>query len=93
MRELQAVVQGIYAPVELGEVHIAEAQAVKKIGIIRILSEELLQANAGLVQSAGGEELEGTGEGSMKGEVEPHMAKCGLVDYIVYIPCKSSINF
>ena len=37
-------------PVELAEVHIAEALVVKKIGIIGIQGKELLQVDAGLVQ-------------------------------------------
>lgn len=35
-RELQAAAQQLYAFIELAEVHIAEAQVVKKIGIIGI---------------------------------------------------------
>ena len=61
-RNLQAAVQELYAFVELTEVHIAEAQVVKEIGIIGVLAEEFIQVDAGLVQASGGKELEGTGE-------------------------------
>ena len=44
--------------IELAEVHVAEAQVVEEIGIIGILAEELLQVDAGLVELAGGEELQ-----------------------------------
>ena len=54
--------QQLYAPVELAEVHVAEAQVVEEIGIVGILAEELLQVDAGLVELAGGEELVGAGE-------------------------------
>jgi hypothetical protein len=57
-RKLQAVAQQLYALVELAEVHIAEAQVVKKIGIIGILAEKLLQVDASFVQAAGGDELQ-----------------------------------
>ncbi len=57
-RKLQAVAQQLYALVELAEVHVAEAQVVKKIGIVGIQGKELLQVDAGLVQATGGEELQ-----------------------------------
>jgi len=57
-RKLQAVAQQLYALVELAEVHVAEAQVVKKIGIVGIQGKELLQVDAGLVQADGGEELQ-----------------------------------
>ena len=57
-RKLQATAQQLYTPVELAEIHIAEAQVVKKIGIVGILEEKLLQVDAGLVQADGGEELQ-----------------------------------
>jgi len=41
-------VQQLLALIELGEVHVAEAQVVEEIGIIGILAEELLQADADL---------------------------------------------
>ena len=56
--ELEAAVQQLCAPVELAEVHIAETQVVKKIGIIGIQGKELLQIDAGLVQAAIGDELQ-----------------------------------
>ena len=62
-RELEAAVQQLHALVELAEVHVAEAQVVEEIGIIGVLAEEFLQVDAGLVEVAGGEELEGAGEG------------------------------
>jgi hypothetical protein len=34
-RDLQAAEQQLYAPVELAEVHIAEAQVVEEIGVYR----------------------------------------------------------
>ena len=48
--------------IELAEVHVAEAQVVEKIYVLRVLAEELLQVDAGLVELAGGEELVGAGE-------------------------------
>ena len=36
---------------------------VEEIGIVGVLAEVLLQADAGLVELAGGEELVGAGEG------------------------------
>jgi hypothetical protein len=62
-RDLQAAEQQLYALVELAEVHVAEAQVVEEIGIVWILAEELLQVDAGFIELAGGEELEGAGEG------------------------------
>ena len=62
-RDLAAAVQERHALIELAEVHVAEAQVVEEIGILGILAEELLQVDAGLVELAGGEELEGAGEG------------------------------
>jgi hypothetical protein len=53
---------------ELAEIHVAEAQVVEKIGILRILAEEFFQVDAGLVELAGGEELEGAGEGVGHGQ-------------------------
>lgn len=38
--------------------HIADAQVVEEVCILRILAEELLTVDAGLVDLAGGEELE-----------------------------------
>ena len=54
--------QELYAPVGLAEVHVAEAQVVEEIGIVGVLAEELLQVDAGLIELAGGDELEGAGE-------------------------------
>ena len=51
-----------HALIELVEVYIAVAQVVEEIRILGILAEELLQVDAGLVELAGGEELEGAGE-------------------------------
>ena len=62
-RDLQAAEQQLYAPVELAEVYVAEAQGLEEIGVIGILADELLQVDAGLVELAGGEELEGSEEG------------------------------
>ena len=59
--------------IELAEVHIAEAQVVEKIGIIGILAEELLQVDAGPVEAAGVEELEGAGEVVVHGDIYPEM--------------------
>ena len=44
--------------IELAEIYVAEAQVVEEIGIVGILAEELLQVDAGLVELAGGEELQ-----------------------------------
>lgn len=41
-REQEAAVQQFYAPIELAEVHIAEAQVVEKIEIVEVLAEDLL---------------------------------------------------
>ena len=41
-RELQAAAQQLYAFVELAEVHIAEAQVVEEIGIVRVQGKEFL---------------------------------------------------
>ncbi len=57
--ELQAAVQQLSTLIELAEVHIAEAQVVEEVGIFGILAEELLQIDAGLVELAGCEELQG----------------------------------
>ena len=62
--DLQAAVQQLYAPVGLAEVHVAEAQVVEEIGIIGILAEEFFQVDAGLVEVAGGGELEGAERGA-----------------------------
>jgi len=56
--ELQATEQQLYALIELAEVHVAEAQVVEEIGAVGILAEELLQVDTGLVELAGGEELQ-----------------------------------
>ena len=56
--ELEAAVQQLSPLIELAEVHVAEAQVVEEIGILGILAEELLQVDAGLVELAGGEELQ-----------------------------------
>jgi len=56
-------VQQLHALFELAEVHVAEAQVIEKIGIIGILAEKFLQVDAGLVEVAECEELEGAGEG------------------------------
>ena len=79
-RKLQAAAQQFYAFVELAEVHIAEAQVVKKIGIVWILAEELLQVDAGLVQATGSEELEGAGEVVLVGhrEISPENGRGDL---------------
>jgi hypothetical protein len=71
--ELEAAEQELCALIELAEVHIAEAQVVEEIGIVGILAEEFLQVDAGLVELAGGEELEGAGEGVGvgHGEISP----------------------
>jgi len=58
-RDLQAAEQQLDAPIELAEVHVAEAQVVEEIGIVGILAKEFLQVDAGLVELAGGEELVG----------------------------------
>jgi hypothetical protein len=44
------------------ELPVAEALIVEDVGIIGILAEKLLQVDAGLVEAAGCEELQGTGE-------------------------------
>jgi hypothetical protein len=61
-REQEAAVQELSSLIKLAEVHVAEAQVVEKIGILRILAEELLQVDACLVELAGGEELKCAGE-------------------------------
>lgn len=72
-RELEAAVQQLHALGELAEVHVAEAQVVEKIGILGILAEELLQVDAGPVEAAGVEELEGAGEVVVHGDIYPEM--------------------
>lgn len=57
--ELQAAVQQLHALIGLAEVHVAEAQIIEDIGVIGVLAEEFLQVDAGLVELAGGEELQG----------------------------------
>jgi len=52
-RELEAAVQQLSAPIELAEVHVAEAQVIEEIGILGILAEELFEVDAGLVELAG----------------------------------------
>jgi len=61
-RDLAAVVQERHALIELAEVHVAEAQVVEEIGIVGVLTEELLQVDADLVELAEGEELVSAGE-------------------------------
>jgi predicted ABC-type transport system involved in lysophospholipase L1 biosynthesis ATPase subunit len=61
--KLEAAEEQLDAPVELAEVHVAEAQIVEVIGVLGTQEEELLQVDAGLVELAGGEELMG-GRGS-----------------------------
>jgi len=51
-------VQQLSPLIELAEIYVAEAQVVEEIGIVGILAEELLQVDAGLVELAGGEELQ-----------------------------------
>lgn len=79
-RNLQAAIQQLYAFVELTKVHIAEAQVLEEIGTLGILAEEFLQVDPGLVQLAGGEELEGAGEVVLvgHGEISPENGRGDL---------------
>jgi hypothetical protein len=61
-RDLQSAEQVLNAPVDLAEVHVAEAQVVEEVWVVGVLAEELLQVDTSLVELAGGEELEGAGE-------------------------------
>jgi hypothetical protein len=60
--ELEAAVQQLHTPGELAEIHAAEAQVAEVVGIIRVLAQERLQVDTGLVQAAGAKGLEGAGE-------------------------------
>lgn len=73
-----------HALIELVEVYIAEAQVVEEIRILGILAEELLQVDAGLVELAGGEELEGAGEVVVVGHVEINPNADGRRLYILF---------
>jgi len=69
-RKLEAAVQQLHAFFELAEVHIAEAQVVEEIRIIGVLTEEFLQVDAGLVEVAGCEKLEGASSRGRNGDHE-----------------------
>jgi len=93
-RNLQAAFSS-YAPVELAEVHITEAQVIEKIGFIGILAEELFQVDAGLIQAAIGEELEGAGEVVLvgHGEICPQNGRGDLYSIIVSLPGSELLKF
>ena len=59
--ELDTSVQMLDAIVKLAQIDIAQSQVAQEVGVLRVVSQQLLQIDAGLVEAAILDKLEGLG--------------------------------